>query len=262
MSKVLLVIVQSKNVDTYVNVLVHCFNHENIKKVFFLGEEVLTGQGTELEDTIHDIYRRLRGLSESVPSTREYLDAFQGLPPEKDLKEHIIRMSFVRPHLSVATIKKRFSDTSRLVIDITGTSKQLAGDIIVSFLSNGLQNVSHFVLEDKVYSDEWKQIKKTRMYHDIVDDNGIRRYEYVNFAESYSTISSIRKLRSQGRWVRLLLATSMVLLIFVVGSLYFQEITITWVAAVTSLFVGVGALLQSMMNIFKYVDDEKLASQQ
>ncbi len=175
MSKILLLFIQISTVDAYVNVITHCVKHEDVKRVHFVGKEVLPGEETGLEEFILEIYKRLDELSSQ--NINEYRYVREYLPPRNDIETHITRIDFLRPHTSLPKIRALFPKAQDVIVDITGTSKQLAIDVMTSFVASGYQQVCHFVLHDKVYSSAWE---KTKLYHDVVNDEGIRRYTYVN----------------------------------------------------------------------------------
>ena len=56
MGKTLLLLMQSRSVDTYVNVLAHCVYEENIERVVFVGNEAPPEQSGQLFDFIYKVY--------------------------------------------------------------------------------------------------------------------------------------------------------------------------------------------------------------
>lgn len=242
---------QITTVDAYVNLLTHCVKHEQVKELFFVGREALAGQEAELEELVRKIYARVAKLADEH-SRSDYKSVQQYLPPENLIKDHIIRLDFVRPHQSVLQLRKRFAGTNEIIVDITGANKQLAGDIMVSFMANGFNHVCHFVLNDKVFSPEWKSSGKTLLYHDLIDDDGVTRYTYSDFSKSEPAISSFGKLRSQGKFVRFLLALSTLLALFLIALTTAQQTSITQVVAVTTFLTVLAGLLESFLSISKY----------
>jgi len=240
--------IQTPTIDVYVNVLVHCIKHEQIKDIFFIGREAIVEQKAELEEVVRKIYTRIIELSELYS---EYISIRQHLPPDDRINEHIIHIDFLRPHKSISKLKKIFPDKKNAIIDITGAGKQLAGDVMASFMVNGFLQVCHFVLDEKVLTKEWQEAGKSKLYHDLINDKGITRYTYANFSKSDSTVSSFQKLRAQGNFLRILLLLSGFLAVAVVILIAMQKTNIAQITAISSVITIIASLIASFVSISK-----------
>jgi hypothetical protein len=242
----LLLFIQSNTVDVYVNAITHCVVHEDVKEVFFAGKATRVERESELESSVREIYRRLEilGLQHSVYSTaREYL------PPDASIRDNICYVNYVVPDESLPELEKIF-DREEVLIDVTGTQKELAADITVSFMANGFDHVCSFVLHDRVVSSEWN---RSKLYHDLVDDDGVTCYTYFDFSESQSIVSSFNKMRARGKTVRLLLVISILLAISIIVLIALQRTNVAQIAAITTLVTIIVSLLESVVNFSKYL---------
>jgi len=250
MAKTLLLLVQSRNLDTYVNVLTHCVKHERVENIIFVGREGLAEESAELDELVGKICTRLKQLAEQ---NSVYLSASQSLPPDEKTKEKTERIDFLRPHLSLARLKKKYGKSENVIVDITATSTQVSGNLIASFMTDGFDHICYFALHDKVYGPEWEKSRKTKLYHDIVTDKGQVYYSYADFSKSDSVKQSFDRLRSRGKWVRVLLLLSSFLVVSVVLLLATQQTNIAQIVAITSAITIVVGLLESVTNLSKQV---------
>lgn len=251
MSKVLLLVVQSPNIDTYVNVLTHTVKHESVEQIFFGCNEAPPELISSSEDFIKKIYDRLETLS-SNDHANTYKQVFRCLPSfENDrIKKSIIRLNYVNPHLSIADLKERFKDQKNLIIDITGTTKQLSSELMISCLVNNFENISHFVLSDKASSNAWRDSGKSKLYHDLINVDGVNHYSYANFAESQSIIKSLNKLKNQGKIIRILLTLSGLLIVAVVILIKLQKSDLAFISALISLLAIIFSSSKYLMRVF------------
>jgi hypothetical protein len=250
MAKTLLLIVQSRNPDTYVNILTHCVKNERVENIFFIGREGLAEEIAELDELVRKICTRVRQLAEQH---NVYISVSQTLPSDEKLRDKIERIDFLRPHLSLAGLRKKHSNADDIIVDITATSTQVSGNLMASFMTDGFDHICYFALHDKVYNPDWERSGKTKLYHDLVDDKGQAYYSYADFSKSDSVKYSFDKLRSRGRWVRILLLLSSLLVISVVMLLATQQTNVAQIAAVISAITILAGLLESFANLSKQV---------
>ncbi|HRJ76842.1 MAG TPA: hypothetical protein PLX90_12655 [Anaerolineales bacterium] len=243
MAKTLLLLVQSPNIDTYVNVLTHCVQHEQVENIIFVGREGLANESTS-DELVRKISVRVRQLAEQYD---EYKSASQTLPPDEKLKERIERIDFLRPHLSLAHLKEKFGKSENVIVDITAASTQVSNSLMASFMTDGFEHICYFALHDKVYSSDWG---KTKLYHDLVS-KGQTNYSYSDFSKSDSIKYSFDKLRSRGKWVRILLLLSSLLVITVIVLIATQQTNTAQIVAITSAITIVAGLLESVANLSK-----------
>ncbi|NJN88240.1 MAG: hypothetical protein HC881_20550 [Leptolyngbyaceae cyanobacterium SL_7_1] len=198
MAKKLLIFIQSDNPSLYVNILMHCVQIEGVWDVYFAVNEGAVGKLSEAKDQIRKIRTRFEEL---LVNHSEYEIAYNVMPPLSQIEERIVKVLFTNPALSIKELKLRFSNIDTLIIDVSGCNKKVSSDVISSYISNGINHICCFELDDKVYSEEWRAKGLSRMYHDIVKD--IIRYEYIDFSKSGTTIESFNRMRSQGKIIRL-----------------------------------------------------------
>lgn len=251
MSKTLLLLVQSRTLDTYVNVVAHCVKNEQVENIVFIGREGLLEEQTELDDLILNIYKRIKELAkeESI-----YQTVAQTLPPEEKITEKVERIDFLRPHLSIQKLKKKFDKPDQVIIDITATSAQVSSNVLAACLSDGFEHICHFALDDKVYKPEWSKSGKSRLYHDLIDKSK-KYYNYADFSKSETIKQSFDKLRSRGMLVRWLLLISCFLAITVVVSLSINQNNVAQFAAIGSSVTVLIGLLEALTNLSKRIQD-------
>jgi len=246
MAKTLLLLVQSPNADTYVNVLTHCVKHEQVENIIFVGREGLAEESTS-DELVRKICARTRQLAEKH---NVYKSASQSLPSDEKLKGEIERIDFLRPHLSLDRLKEKFGKSESVIVDITATSTQVSGSLMASFMTDGFEHICFFALHDKVYSSDWD---KSKLYHDLVDDNGHAYYSYADFSKSDSIKHSFDRMRSRGKWVKALLLLSSLLVTTVVVLLATRQTNVAQMVAITSAITIVAGLLESVTNLSKQV---------
>lgn len=246
MTKKLLIFIQSDNPNLYVNIITHCVHAEKVKDVYFAVNEGAVGKLSEAKDQIRNIKKKFQEL---VTSYNEYQDASDIMPALSQVEEKIIKVLFTNPALSIKQIKQKFPNTSNLMIDISGCNKKVSSDVISSYISNGINHICCFELDDKVYSKEWRTNGLSKMYHDIHQD--IIYYDYVDFSQSGTTIESFNRMRSQGKIIRLLLAVSLVLGVLVFILIQQQQSVVAQYAAI-ALATATG--LGLFNDIFGIVD--------
>lgn len=246
MAKTLLLLVQSPNVDTYVNVLTHCVKHEQVENIVFVGREGLANESTS-DELVRKICTRVRQLAEQQ---NEYKSVSQSLPPDEKLKNKIERIDFLRPHLSLARLKEKFGKSENVIVDITAASTQVSNSLMASFMTDGFEHICYFALHDKVYSSDWG---KTKLYHDLIDNKGQASYSYSDFSKSDSIKYSFDKLRSRGKWVRVLLSLSSLLVLTVIALLATQQTNTAQIVAITSAITILASLLESATNLSKQI---------
>jgi hypothetical protein len=246
MAKILLLFIQSKTVDVYVNVLTHCVREENVREVYFVGRKELVGKEFELLEFIGQIKNRVVELAEEYP---EYVPVRELMPNPAQIEDRIIRLVFVRPQEAIPRLKKRFSDLTGLIVDVTGCDKRLASDVMTSYVASGINHVCHFGLSDKVFSSEWRKMGRSKLYHDLKDD--VTYYEYDDFSESGATISTLNRLRAQGRLIRVLISISVILGCAVVVLINTQQ---TMLAQITALLLALVTGLGFLEDSFSLFD--------
>ncbi len=195
MNKTLLLIMQSVNVEMYLNCLAHCAWLEGIEDVYFVGGEVLAEKQNELIINASKIIDNLRCPKDNNSAIRR---AAQLFPENRDLQNRSFRIDFIHPHLSIENIKAKFPDEDKLIIDITGTSRQLGINLAATCLLNRVGHVCTFILSDEVYSPSWKSIphEKGNYYYSYLVDQNNRPlfYTYLDFSVSESFRHSLKTL--------------------------------------------------------------------
>jgi len=244
MAKTLLLLVQSHQVDTYVNVLTHCIKHEQVENIVFVGREGLANESLS-DELVEKICTRIRELA---GQNDVYKSVSQSLPPDERLKDKVERIDFLRPHLSLGRLKKKFGRSEAVIIDITAASTEVSNSVMASFMTDGFEHICYFALHDKVYSSSWG---KTRLYHDLVDGKGQANYSYSDFSKSDSIKQSFDRLRSHGKWIRALLLLSSLLVITVVVLLFTQQTNLAQILALISALTIIAGFMESILNISK-----------
>ena len=246
MAKTLLLLVQSPNIDTYVNVLTHCIKHEQVENIVFVCREGLANESMS-DELVEKIYVRIRQL---VEQHSEYKSVSQSLPSDERRKDKIEHIDFLRPHLSLARLKGKFGKSENIIIDVTAASTEVSNSLMASLMTGGFEHICYFALHDKVYSSNWG---KTKLYHDLVDNKGQASYSYSDFSKSESIKYSFDKLRSRGKWVRILLFLSSLLVLTVIGLLATQQTNMAQIVAITSAITILASLLESATNLSKHI---------
>jgi hypothetical protein len=167
MAKKLLIFIQSDNPGLYVNILTHCVQIEGIRDIYFAVNEGAVGKLSEAKDQIRKIKNKFEEL---LASHNEYQIAYSSMPLMPQIEERIVKVLFINPALSIKDLKRRFPDTGNLIVDISGCNKKVSSDVISSYISNGINHICCFELDDKVYSKEWRANGLSKMYHDIHKD--------------------------------------------------------------------------------------------
>lgn len=236
MARKLLIFIQSDNPGLYANILTHCVQVEGVRDVYFAVNKGEVGRISEAKDKIKKIKKHLEDL---LKIHGDYKLASDFMPPLTQIDEKIIRVLFTNPTLSVREIKHRISDFGDLIVDVSGCNKKVSSDIISSYISNGINHVCCFELDDKVYSKEWQQDGLSKMYHDIRKD--IVYYEYIDFSNSGTTIESFNRMRSQGMIIRFLFLVSIILGILVIVLIQQQQnIFAQYAALLLAAVTGLG----------------------
>ena len=237
MAKQLLLFIQSDNPGLYVNILTHCVQVEGVRDIYFAVNEGAIGKLSEAKDQIKRIKEKFEELL--INHTAEYQNPYNSMPILTQVEERIIKILFTNPEISIKNIKRRFPDPNNLLVDISGCNKKVSSDVISSYIASGIKHICCFELDDKVYSNEWRTKKLSKMYHDICKD--IIYYEYIDFSKSGTTINSFNRMRSQGQIIRLLLAISIFLgvMLFVLIQQQ-QSIFAQYAAIVLALVTGLG----------------------
>lgn len=244
MPKKLLIFIQSDNPGLYVNVLTHCVQVEGVQDIYFAVNEGDVGVGKNWESK-SKIMKIKKEFEKHLTSRNEYKKAYNILLNAlEEIQDKIVTVLFINPERSIKNIKnkKEFADIDNLIVDLSGCTKKVATDVISSYISSGINHVCCFELDDKVYSDEWKDKNLSKMYHDICDiQGGIIYYEYIDFSKSGTTIKSFNRMRSQGKFINLLLAISIILGVLVFVLIQQQQSVFAQYAAVTlALVTGLG----------------------
>lgn len=236
MARKLLLFIQSDNPKVYTNVLTHCVQIEGVRDIYFAVNGGAVGRISEAKNKIKKIKKQLEDLLE-IHS--HYKLASDFIPPMTQVDEKIIRVLFTNPALSVREIKHKIPDFRDLIVDVSGCSKKVSSDIISSYIASGINHVCCFELDDKVYSQEWRQDGLSNMYHDIRGD--IVYYEYIDFSDSGNTIESFNRMRSQGVIIQCLFAISIILGILVIILIQQQQnVFAQYAALLLALVTGLG----------------------
>jgi len=256
MGKTLLLLMQSRTIDTYVNVLAHCVYEENIERVIFVGNEVSPEQSGQLFDLIYKVYTRIDALAQQ---NVVYEPIKKYLPPDDKISEYTLRMDFLHPHLSIKQLRKKYSNSRDLIFDITAASKHLSTDLLTSLMVENFNHIFHFVLNDLVYMKEWKGSK---LYHDLLGEKKLKWYTYSDLSKSESTSYSFKKLKAQGNIVRGLMIFSVFSVLSVVVLLYLQMTSQAQAAALISLGTVFIGFLGTVLNFSKEISELILKRQE
>jgi hypothetical protein len=205
-SNILLLFIQSTNEDLYVNIISHCVLEFKVTDIYFVANKELPGKQTEVTKPIRAIKFKLEKLAAEQPVYKQPLDLF----PAFAQNERLIRVNFVQPEELITTIKKNFTDLNNVIVDVSGCNKRLSSDIISSFILAGISHICCFELEDEVYSQEWRDSGKSRLFHDLKDKDGVSYYTYVDFSKPGTTIKSFNRMRLQGRMISVLLLLNLI----------------------------------------------------
>ena len=118
MAKTLLIFIQSKNVDVYVNALTHCVQELGVCDIYFVGEQATAGKEYVLLESIGQIRSRVEGLSADHEVYHSVCDL---LPTPSQTTSRIIRLIFVSPEQAIPQIKKRFPEIPTYAISLAGS---------------------------------------------------------------------------------------------------------------------------------------------
>lgn len=247
MDKILLLFIQSKTVDVYVNVLTHCVVEEGVQEIYFVGREEPVGEHFGLLEFIGQIRGRITQLAEEHS---EYIHPRDQMPTAAQVNNRVIRLVFVRPQDAISELKKRFPDLGNLIVDVTGCKKRLASDIMTAYIAGGIEHVCHFQLSDKVFSKEWREMGRGKLYHDLKIDE-VAYYEYDDFSKPGATISTLNRLRAQGRLIRFLIVLSVILGFSVFVLINTQQTVLAQVAAIVLAIVTGLGFLEDSFSLFE-----------
>jgi len=247
MTKQLLLFVQSNNLGLYVNIITHCVKRQGVRNIYFAVNSGDIGKLSEAREKIKGIRNKFEELSINYPDV--YKSANDIFPPLEQLEERIVKILFTNPEFSIKDLSKRFSNTDKLIVDISGCNKKVSSDVISSYIPNGISHICYFELDDIVYSQEWRDKKLSMNFHDICKE--FDRYEYIDFSRSGTTIKSFNRMRSQGKLIKLLFVISIILGIIVLALIQQQQNVLAQYAAIAlTLVTGLGLV----NDIFGVVD--------
>ncbi len=239
MNKQLLPFIQSDNAGLYVNIITHCVQFEGVHSIYFAVNSGDIGNLSEAREKIKKIKDKFEQLSSKYPNI--YRIASDIIPPLNQLDERIIKILFTNPEFSTKDLNRKFHDTDKLLVDITGCNKKVSSDVISSYILNGISHICCFELDAKVYSQEWKTQGLGRDFHDIRKD--IPFYEYIDFSKAGTTIKSFNRMRSQGKIIKLLLAISIILGVMVFVLIQQQQNALAQYAVIgLTLVTGLGLI--------------------
>jgi hypothetical protein len=251
MTRNLLLFIQSPNPGTYVSVITHCVEKENVSKIYFAVNSGAVGKLSEAKDIIRAINNEITKLANIHPDI--YSRSSKVMPSPALFEDTIIRVLFTNPESSVNDLSKNFRDFDQLIVDITACNKKVSSDVISSYISSGINHVCCFELDDRVYSHEWKQKSLSKNYHDI-NSEGIAYYEYIDFSRSGTTIDSFNRMRSQGKILRILLAISVALGLAVLALIQQQSAFAQYIATAFAAVTTLGLFLGLANDIFGIFD--------
>ena len=169
------------------------------------------------------------------------------VPSLNQLEEKIVKVLFTNPEFSTKVLIQKFHDVDKLLVDISGCNKKVSSDVISSYILNGISHICCFELDDKVYSQEWKDKGLSRDYHDICKD--IPFYEYVDFSKAGTTIKSFNRMRSQGKLIKLLFVISIVLGVIVFGLIQQQQNILAQYATIALTLVTALGLINDIFGV-------------
>lgn len=239
MTKQLLLFIQSDNAGLYVNIITHCVQFEGVHSIYFAINSGDIGNLSEAREKIKKIKDKFEQLSSKYPNI--YRIASDIIPPLNQLDEKIIKILFTNPEFSVKDLNRKFHDTDKLLVDVSGCNKKVSSDVISSYILNGISHICCFELDDRVYSQEWRTQGLGKDFHDIRKD--IPFYEYIDFSKAGTTIKSFNQMRSQGKIIKLLLAISIILGVMVFVLIQQQQNALAQYAVIgLTLVTGLGLI--------------------
>jgi hypothetical protein len=242
MTKRLFLVIQSDNAELYVNSIVHCVEEERVTELYFCANNDMPNKQSDALKKI----RNIRTLLQKLSVTHQiYKTPLSIMPPPEQVESRLIRIDFTKPDNAVKVIKEKVSDIEKTIIDVSGCSKRLSTDIVASFIPGGIQNICCFELDDEIYSDEWKQKGLSKRYYDLVGDDEVKYYAYVNFSTPGTTISSFNRMRSQGNIIKLLLVFVAVLGLVSFGLIQQGQ----------NVYAQIATVIISLATAFGFVND-------
>ena len=244
----LLIFIQSYNVDLYINIIMHCVTQNNVKEIFFAANKELPGRDNEIRKNIKDIRNKIEELSNSHPIYKKALEVF---PSISQVEENIIRMSFIQPELYINDIKRKISESNKLIVDVSGCNKRLSTDVISSFIPNNIVHICCFELENEVYAPKWRNTGKSKLYHDLMDEDMLY-YSYVDFYQPGTTKKSFDKMRFQGNIVKMLFIILIFLSVLIFTLIQQQENIYAQIAVVSLSLVATLGLVNDALGLRGY----------
>lgn len=255
----LLLFIQSPNPDTYLNILTHCVNNENVGDVYFGINEGDSSALSDAKDVIRKIREKFENLLNSSSSlyvdsqdfSLEYRKAYEMVPQLSQVENRIIRIIYAKPELSTQAVKKLFPTRQSLLVDISGCSKKVSTDIIASYMSSGIENIRCFELDKQVV-----ERKMGKLYHNI--RVGLPYYEYVDFSKpGTTTIKSFNRMRSQGYQIKALFVITLLLGIVVVILIHQNKNVLAQYASIILAAVTGLGLINDSFGLFKLLKHER-----
>ncbi|NER81067.1 MAG: hypothetical protein F6K42_16165 [Leptolyngbya sp. SIO1D8] len=248
--KQLLLFLQSKTTDVYVNVLTHCINNENVEDVYFAINEGDSAALLNAREQIRVIMERLDELKkETSQSPENFHQQYQRTSIcLSDFyfaeRKRVIKILFAKPDLSVKKVKKLFLNSKELVIDISSCNKKVSTDVISCFMSSGIKGIRYFELDSRAYSNN----PQDRIYHKICGE-GLPYYDYIDFSEpGNSTLSSFNKMRFQGNVIKTLLFSVFLLALAIIVLIQQQRTSLAQLASILISVATVVSLILGILN--------------
>lgn len=252
MSNTLLLFIQTPNNDVYVNAITHCFHHENVKDVLFVGRQVAPTETYKTFDIIRNIRTNMQQYGDDF--SKDYKDALVIVPDSAETrKKKTLFIEFSSPDKLLTEIENQGLSRTELIIDISGCQKRLASDILTSFLSKGFERVCYFELADIVYDSEWKPHLKPfekKRYHEVRNSDYIY-YEYDDLGRTGLSSIRMNQLRGQGRIIRILLVVCLILgIVATIASSQEQ----TTASLASTAIIAIATTLGLLEDFFNFIE--------
>lgn len=254
--KSLILFIQSPNEDPYINIITHCVEDLKIEKIIFIEDNKLNEQQFESLEIINKIRNKINELSENYPCYQQSNEIF---PKPSRIQSNLIKISFSFPQQLAKSIKKLGIDHESMIVDITGCSKRVSSDVIVSSLSSNISNIYHFQLANKVYNNDWKKSGKQKLYHDLFDnieDKSIPYFIFDSFGEQGITRDIIHELKYKKNIFQVLFIVLFVITILSTWILSGNPISsqvVTFVSLFATIMIAMSSLINTGLNVKKEV---------
>lgn len=253
--RTLLLFLQSTRVDTYINVIAHCHKREQINGIYFLIEHKPPEEEYKSKDLVNKLKTRVMELSQkynedNFKEYNIYFDIKTYLSDINDNSETLLSIKFNSSKEILNIIKKLELNKKNVILDVSGCTKKVSTDMIVSCLNCGIHKVCSFELSDIVFSDEWKNSKgdEAKLFHNLSTENN-SYYGYNNFANIGITSKILNKLLKKeylfNILLLILLACSILFLIYT----FYNTSVQSYIKDFLSIILSIVLLVVNILNI-------------